>query len=133
MSANRAVRLYQQTRQLTASDKQNDARLLTQLCFNLTQALQTADWFSINQAQGDMRLAWVTISGNLQDPAHPYPDTLREQLLQLADLVLAQLNLPQEQVDWPLVQQCSQSLADGLAGSQPAQQQSDHHTADQQL
>lgn len=133
MSARQGIRLYQQTRELTASAKQNDARLLTQLCFNLSQALASTDWFALNQAQGDLRLAWVTISGNLQDPAHPYPAPLRDQLQQLASLMLDQLTLPQHEVDWFLVQQCSQQLAAGLAGSAPAQHHTDHHATDQQL
>ena len=109
------IRAYQQTRQLTATSRQNDARLLKQLCFNLTQALEQQDPFALNVAQGDLRLAWLTIAGALQDPEHPYPAPLKTSLLELSELILAELTLPQEQTDWQLVKQCSAQLAAGLS------------------
>ncbi len=112
---NRAIALYRQTRQLTPNNKRLDAQVLSQLCFALARAIDSQDPFALNQLCGDCRLVWVTIRGLMLDDSHPYPVALRQSMLQLAETVLNELQLPPEQADLPLVLQISQELAQGLA------------------
>ncbi len=111
---NKAIQLYQQTRQLTPHSKLLDAQVLTQICFALERAMQSADPYALNQVCGDCRLVWVTIRGLMLDDSHPYPQALKHSLLLLAETVLTELQLEPEHADLPLVLQVSQELAAGL-------------------
>ncbi len=111
---NKAIQLYQQTRQLTPQSKQLDAQVLAQICFALERAMDSRDAFALNQVCGDCRLVWVTIRGLMLDEQHPYPQALKQSLLQLAETVLNELQQDPAEADLPLVLQISQELVTGL-------------------
>lgn len=111
---NKAIQLYQQTRQLTPHSKLLDAQVLSQVCFALERALDNPDAITLNQVCGDCRLVWVTIRGLMLDDSHPYPTALKQTLLELADTVLTELQLEPAAADLALVLQISQELTLGL-------------------
>lgn len=111
---NKAIQLYQQTRQLTPHSKLLDAQVLSQVCFALERALESADPYALNQVCGDCRLVWVTIRGLMLDDSHPYPLALKQSLLELAETVLTELQLDPAEADLTLVLQISQEMAAGL-------------------
>lgn len=111
---NRAIQLYQQTRQLTPQSKQLDAQVLSQICFALQRAIESKDAFALNQVCGDCRLVWVTIRGLMLDDNHPYPQALKHSLLELAETVLNELQLDPAEADLTLVLQISQEMVAGL-------------------
>jgi len=113
---NKAIQLYQQTRQLTPQSKQLDAQVLAQICFALQRAMDSNDPFALNQVCGDLRLVWVTIRGLMLDEQHPYPQSLKESLLQLAETVLNELRQEPVDADLSLVLQISQEMVLGLNG-----------------
>lgn len=112
---NKAIQLYQQTRQLTPQSRQLDAQVLAQICFALERAMESGDAFALNQVCGDCRLVWVTIRGLMLDEQHPYPQVLKQNLLQLAETVLDELQQDPAEADLPLVLQISQELVAGLS------------------
>lgn len=112
---NKAIQLYQQTRQLTPQSKQLDAQVLAQICFALERAMESRDAFALNQVCGDCRLVWVTIRGLMLDEQHPYPQALKQSLLQLAETVLNELQQDPAEADLSLVLQISQELVAGLS------------------
>lgn len=113
---NKAIQLYQQTRQLTPHSKQLDAQVLAQVCFALERAIESRDAYALNQVCGDCRLVWVTIRGLMLDTQHPYPQALKQSMLQLAETVLNELQQEPADADLSLVLQISQELVAGLRG-----------------
>lgn len=111
---NKAIQLYQQTRQLTPQSKHLDAQVLAQICFALEQAMESQDAFALNQVCGDCRLVWVTIRGLMLDDQHPYPQALKQSLLQLAETVLTELQQDPADADLALVLQISREMVAGL-------------------
>ncbi|OBP14435.1 hypothetical protein A5320_11705 [Rheinheimera sp. SA_1] len=110
-----AIAAYQQTRLMVSSTKALERQLLLQRCYQLEQALAQDDVFVMLQAVADQRELWVTIRALLLDEQHPYPPDLRQQVLELAEIVLEQLLLPPNDCDFNLVLAISYQLAEGLA------------------
>ena len=110
-----AIAAYQQTRLMVSSTKALERQLILQRCYQLEQAEAQDDVFVMLQAVADQRELWVTIRALLLDEQHPFPQLLRQQILELAEIVLEQLQLPLEQLDVDLVLTISYQLADGLA------------------
>ena len=111
---NKAIHLYQQTRQLTTHSKLLDAQVLAQICYALERAIEHADPYALIQVCGDCRLVWVTIRGLMLDDSHPYPLALKQNLLELAGTVLHELQQEPADADLQLVLQISQELVAGL-------------------
>lgn len=110
----KAVELYRTTLQEGSSTKALDARLLSQLCFRLEQAHTAGDQFALIQVLGDMRHSWLTYQVLLQDQDHPYPATLRRELLGVADVILTQLQQDSQAADIPLLLSLNRALLAGL-------------------
>jgi len=110
----KAVELYRTTLQEGSSTKALDARLLSQLCFRLEQAHAAGDQFALIQVLGDMRHSWLTYQVLLQDQDHPYPATLRRELLAVADVILTQLQQDSQAADIPLLLSLNRALLTGL-------------------
>jgi hypothetical protein len=110
-----AIAAYQQTRLMVSSTKALERQLILQRCYQLEQAEAQDDVFVMLQAVADQRELWVTIRALLMDEQHPFSLPLRQQVLELAEIVLEQLQLPLEQLDVDLVLTISYQLADGLA------------------
>jgi flagellar biosynthesis regulator FlaF len=110
-----AIAAYQQTRLMVSSTKALERQLILQRCYQLEQAEGQDDVFVMLQAVADQRELWVTIRALLLDEQHHFPQPLRQQILELAEIVLEQLQLPLEQLDVDLVLKISHQLADGLA------------------
>jgi len=89
---------------------------MLQRCYQLEQAVAQDDVFVLLQAIADQRELWVTIRALMLDEQHPFPNPLRQQILELAEIVLEQLLLPPNDCDLNLVLAISYQLADGLAG-----------------
>lgn len=87
----RGLHAYRQTMQQTGSTKALEARALGQLCYALEQTTGNDDVIGQIQARGQLEQAWFIIQHALQDPSHPYPAALRQQLLGLAAQVLEAL------------------------------------------
>jgi flagellar biosynthesis regulator FlaF len=110
-----AIAAYRQTRLMVSSTKALERQLILQRCYQLEQAEAQGDVFVMLQAVADQRELWVTIRALLLDEQHPFPQLLRQQILELAEIVLEQLQLPLEQLDVDLVLKISYQLTDGLA------------------
>lgn len=110
-----AIAAYQQTRLMVSSTKALERQLLLQRCYQLEQAVAQDDVFVMLQAVADQRELWVTIRALLLDEQHPFPAELRQQILELAQVVLEQLQLPLSDLDVNLVLAIGYQLADGLA------------------
>ncbi|RVU37101.1 hypothetical protein EOE67_12390 [Rheinheimera riviphila] len=110
-----AIAAYQQTRLMVSSTKALERQLLLQRCYQLEQAVAQDDVFVLLQAVADQRELWVTIRALLLDEQHPFPTDLRQQILELAQLVLEQLQLPLSDLDVDLVLAINYQLAEGLA------------------
>lgn len=110
-----AIAAYQQTRLMVSSTKALERQLLLQRCYQLEQALAQDDVFVMLQAVADQRELWVTIRALLLNEQHPYPSDLRQQILELAQVVLEQLQLPLTDLDVDLVLAINYQLAEGLA------------------
>ncbi len=110
----KAVDLYRTTLQEGSSTKALDARLLSQLCFRLEQAQLSGDQFALIQVLGDLRHTWLTYQVLLQEQAHPYPATLRSELLAVADVMLTQLQQDSQAADIPLLLSLNRALLAGL-------------------
>jgi hypothetical protein len=111
-----AITAYQQTRLMVSSTKALERQLMLQRCYQLEQAIAQDDVFVLLQAIADQRELWVTIRALLLDEQHPFSNPLRQQILELAEIVLEQLLLPPNYCDLNLVLAISYQLADGLAG-----------------
>ncbi len=109
-----AIAAYQQTRLMVSSTKALERQLLLQRCYQLEQAVAQDDVFVMLQAVADQRELWVTIRALLLDEQHPFPSELRQQILELAQVVLEQLQLPLSDIDVNLVLAISYQLAAGL-------------------
>jgi flagellar biosynthesis regulator FlaF len=109
-----AIAAYQQTRLMVQSTKGLERQLLLQRYAELEQAAAQEDVFVMLQAVASQRELWVTIRALLLDDAHPFPSDLRLQLLELAEIVLAQLQQPLSDVDVELVLAVNLQLAEGL-------------------
>jgi len=110
-----AIAAYQQTRLMVSNTKALERQLLLQRCSQLEHALAQDDVFVMLQAVCDQRELWVTIRALLIDQQHPFPAELRQQILELAQIILEQLQLPLSDIDVNLVLALSYQLADGLA------------------
>lgn len=89
--------------------------MLAQICFALERAMESQDAFALNQVCGDCRLVWVTIRALMLDESHPYPQKLKQSLLELAETILEQLQRDPQDADLPLVLQISQDMVAGLS------------------
>lgn len=110
-----AIAAYQQTRLMVSSTRALERQLLLQRCYQLTQALTQDDVFVMLEAVADQRELWVTIRALVLDEQHPFPAELRQQIIELAQIVLEQLQLPLNDIDVNLVLAIGYQLADGLA------------------
>lgn len=109
-----AIAAYQQTRLMVQSTKGLERQLLLQRYAELEQAAAQEDVFVMLQAIASQRELWVTIRALLLDDDHPFPSDLKHQLLELAEIVLAQLQQPLSAVDVELVLAVNLQLAEGL-------------------
>ena len=109
-----AIAAYQQTRLMVQSTKGLERQLLLQRYAELEQAAAQEDVFVMLQAVASQRELWVTIRALLLDDDHPFPSDLKHQLLELAEIVLAQLQQPLSAVDVELVLAVNLQLAEGL-------------------
>ena len=96
------------------STKGLERQLLLQRYAELEQAAAQEDVFVLLQAVASQRELWVTIRALLCDDDHPFPSDLRHQLLELAEIVLTQLQQPLSDVDVELVLAVNLQLAEGL-------------------
>ncbi len=110
----KAVDLYRTTLHEGSSTKALDGRLLSQLCFRLEQAQFAGDEFALIQALGDMRHTWLTYQVLLNDPEHPYPASLRRELLAVAEVMLVQLQQDSQDADIALILSLNRALLAGL-------------------
>jgi len=110
-----AIAAYQQTRLMVSSTKALERQLILQRCYQLEQAVAQDDVFVLLQAIADQRELWVTIRALLLDEQHPFPNPLRLQILELAEVVIEELQLPSNDCDLNLVLAISYQLAEGLA------------------
>lgn len=109
-----AIERYQQHSVLGLQSKTLEQQIFARLCYQLSHCLAGEDEFARLQVMADCRFFWVTLRAKLQDDEHPYPAELRQDLIQLADLVIRELVKDPLEADLSLVLAISQQLADGL-------------------
>lgn len=109
-----AIFAYQQTRLMVGNTKMLEHQLLLQRYHQFALAAAQDDVFVMLQAVASQRELWVTIRSLLLDVEHPYPEPLKQRLLDLSQTILAQLQQPLADMDIELVLAINLQLADGL-------------------
>lgn len=105
--------LYRHTRLLASNTKALEAQVFRRVLYQLDSSSQGSAVDQI-KALADLRVLWLTVLGLVTDADSPLPFPLQNNLQQLAQAVLAHLDLPLAEQDRPWLVQVTTQIAEGL-------------------
>ncbi len=105
--------LYRSTRLLASNTRALEAQVFRRVLYQL-QHSDDASELEKAKALADLRLVWVTVLGLVTDPDNHLPPELQKSLEQLAQAVIAELDLPATEQDQIWLIQVTTQIAEGL-------------------
>lgn len=103
--------LYRHTRLLSTNTRALEAQVFRRVLYQLQQDSSALEQ---SKALADLRLVWLTVLGLVTDPDNQLPEPLQSNLQQLAQAVIAELNLPVAEQDRQWLLQVTTQIAEGL-------------------
>jgi flagellar biosynthesis regulator FlaF len=105
--------LYRTTRLLASNTKALEAQVFRRVLFQLETTARASE-LEQAKARADLRLVWVTVLGLVTDPDNHLSLVLQKNLEQLAQAVIAELDLPAAEQDRDWLIQVTTQIAEGL-------------------
>jgi hypothetical protein len=105
--------LYRHTRLLASNTKALEAQVFRRVLYQLEISAQGSE-IEQTKALADLRVLWLTVLGLVTDADNHLSLTLQKNLQQLAQAVVAELDLPSAEQDRQWLVQVTSQIAEGL-------------------